>query len=331
MNARELLHRLEGLGVDLEVAEGRLRVSASRGRLDDELKTAIAGHKTELMALLAERGGVAHAPHASPAGKADTAPRATVAHDGLLPLSLFQERLWILQQLEPESTTYLLALAWPVSGEVPREQLLAAVQRVHARHLGLRVHFVQEGDVPGARRVDVPPVTVHDLRHLPASERLGAVQAARERAVHTPIDLSRQTPLRFELLDFAPEGYALIAAAHHIAVDAWSLQILLRELAQELKAPAPESPTRLQYADYAAWQREHQHPEAIRAELDWWDEALKGAPQTSMFPPDLPASDAPARGATVDFEFDAAFSAALKRWVHERHATVYMAFLAASA
>ncbi|NIM40834.1 MAG: amino acid adenylation domain-containing protein [Hydrogenophaga sp.] len=336
MNARELLHRLEGLGVDLEVAEGRLRVSASRGRLDDELKTAIAGHKTELMALLAERGGVAHAPHASHAPKIDAAPRATVAHDGLLPLSLFQERLWILQQLEPESTTYLLALAWPVSGDVPRDQLLAAVQRVHARHLGLRVHFVQEGDVPGARRVDVPPVAVHDLRHLPANERLGAVQAARDRAVHTPIDLSRQTPLRFELLDFAPEGYALIAAAHHIAVDAWSLQILLRELAQELKAPAPApepsaGPARLQYADYAAWQREHQHPEAIRAELDWWDEALKGAPQTSMFPPDLPASDAPARGATVDFEFDAAFSAALKRWVHERHATVYMAFLAASA
>jgi len=332
LNARELLHRLEGLGVDLEVAEGRLRVSASRGRLDDELKTAIAGHKTELMALLAERGAVPHAPHHAP--KADAAPRPTVAHDGLLPLSLFQERLWILQQLEPESTTYLLALAWPVSGEVPREQLLAAVERVHARHLGLRVHFVQEGDVLGARRVDVPPVTVHDLRHLPPNERLAAVQAARDRAVHTPIDLSRQTPLRFELLDFAPEGYGLIVAAHHIAVDAWSLQILLRELAQELKAPAPgspEPPARLQYADYAAWQREHQHPEAIRAELDWWDDALKGAPATSMFPPDLPANDAPARGATVDFEFDATFSAALKRWVHERHATVYMAFLAAGA
>ena len=331
MNARELLHRLEGLGVDLEVAEGRLRVSASRGRLDDGLKADIAAHKAELMALLAERGAVAHTGQAP---RADEAPRARVAHDGLLPLSLFQERLWILQQLEPESTTYLLALAWPVRGEVPREQLLAAVQRVHARHLGLRVHFVQEDGVPGARRVEVPPVTVHDLRHLPAGERLAAVQAARERAVHTPIDLSRQTPLRFELLDFAPDGYGLIVAAHHIAVDAWSLQILLRELARELQSPAPEphgGPARLQYADYAAWQREHQRPEAIRADLDWWDDALKGAPPTSMFPPDLPASDAPARGATVDFEFDATFSAALKRWVQERHATVYMAFLAAGA
>ena len=152
MNARELLHRLEGLGVDLEVAEGRLRVSASRGRLDDGLKADIAAHKAELMALLAERGAVAHTGQAP---RADEAPRARVAHDGLLPLSLFQERLWILQQLEPESTTYLLALAWPVRGEVPREQLLAAVQRVHARHLGLRVHFVQEDGVPGARRVEV--------------------------------------------------------------------------------------------------------------------------------------------------------------------------------
>src|SRR5690606_6477666 len=99
----------------------------------------------------------------------------------------------------------------------------------------------------------------------------------------------------------------------------------------ELQSPAPAQPARLQYADYAAWQREHQHPRAIAAELDWWAQALDGAPQTSMFPPDLPAGTAPARGASVDFEFDADFSASLKHWVQAHHATVYMAFLAAAA
>ena len=209
--------------------------------------------------------------------------------------SLFQERLWILQQLEPRAPPPA-GPGWPVRGEVPREQLLAAVQRVHARHLGLRVHFVQEDGVPGARRVTVPPVTVHDLRHLPAGERLAAVQAARERAVHTPIDLSRQTPLRFELLDFAPDGYGLIVAAHHIAVDAWSLQILLRELARGCSRRRPSRTTaraRLQYADYAAWQREHQRPRRQPRRPRLVGRRAQGGAPTSMFPPDLPASGAP--------------------------------------
>ncbi|WP_382326738.1 hypothetical protein ACFJGX_18370 [Hydrogenophaga sp. UC242_50] len=97
MNAHELLAQLQGLGVELTADEGRLRVSAARGRLDEDLKHAIGEHKTELLALLAQR----RAPGAGPA--------AGVAHDGPLPLSPFQERLWILQQLEPDSTTYLIA------------------------------------------------------------------------------------------------------------------------------------------------------------------------------------------------------------------------------
>ena len=321
MNARDLLSRLHSLGVQLEVAEGRLRVSASRGSLDDELKAQIAQHKPELMALLADRA-------------APEAVQPTVAPEGPLPLSLFQERLWILQQLEPQSTTYLLALRLLLPPERTLEEVIAAAQRVHARHLGLRVVFAQEGETPVARRVDVPPVRVHDHRHTPAEQGLAEIDAALQRAVHTPIDLAREAPLRFELLDFSPRGFALVISAHHIAVDAWSLQILLRELAEELRTPLPEAAAtpRLQYADYAAWQRRQLLPQAGGKDLDWWEQQLKGAPPTSMFPPDLlPNETAPARGATVDFEFDAGFSAALKRWAQERHASVYMAFLAAAA
>src|SRR5690606_33471377 len=139
----------------------------------------------------------------------------------------------------------------------PLEELVAVLQRVHARHLGLRVVFAQEGETPVARRVEVPPVRVHDHRSTPPEQGLAEVDAALQRAVHTPMDLAREAPLRFELLDFSPRGFALVIAAHHIAVDAWSLQILLRELAEELRAPrTEEGAPRLQYADYAAWQRQ---------------------------------------------------------------------------
>src|SRR5690606_19497368 len=162
--------------------------------------------------------------------------RPTVAPEGALPLSLFQERLWILQQLEPQSTTYLMALRLLLPPDRPLQELIAAVQRVHARHLGLRVVFAQEGEALVARRAELPPVRVHDHRRTPPEQGLAEVDAAVERAVHTPIDLARETPLRFELLDFSPRGFALVIAAHHIAVDAWSLQILQAELAQELRA-----------------------------------------------------------------------------------------------
>ncbi|MBX3611478.1 MAG: amino acid adenylation domain-containing protein [Hydrogenophaga sp.] len=322
MNAHELLHRLQELGVELAVSEGRLRASASRGRLDDELKAAIAANKLELIALLDARHG---------AIESSTLPR--VNREGLLPLSMFQERLWILQRLDPQSTTYLLALAWPVSGEVPRDRLVSAVRRVHARHLGLRVHFVQEGDALGARVVDVPEVLVRDMREIAPEARRDAVQSAIDAAVHTPIDLAAQTPLRFEVLDFGPDGQVLLAVAHHIAVDAWSLNILLRELGEELVQPQPElsAADGLQYADFAAWQRTHQQPQTLASELDWWSQALQGAPQTSMFVPDLVDTDVPARGATVDFTLDAELTRGLKQWVQPRHVTVYMAFLAAIA
>ena len=322
MNARELLDRLDAIGVTLDASEGRLRVSAARGRLDDELKHAIGEHKAELLVLLAGR-------HAS-----SELPVARVPADGPLPLSLFQERLWILQQLEPESTTYLLSAIWRAPDGAPLDQLVAAIERVHARQLGLRVRFIQDNGVPQAIRVDVPPVQLHDLRQLTREEQMRRVDADVDRSVHTPVDLSSNAPARFEVYTLAEDMHVVRVAVHHIAVDAWSLQILMREIERELCTPgakAAASPPPLQYADYAAWQRSHFDAKATSVELDWWEQTLKGAPQTSTFPADLPGSDQPALGTSLDFELDAELSAALRHWVRAEHATVYMALLAACA
>ena len=322
MNARELLDRLDAIGVTLDASEGRLRVSAARGRLDDELKHAIGEHKAELLVLLAGR-------HAS-----SELPVARVPVDGPLPLSLFQERLWILQQLEPESTTYLLSAIWRAPDGAPLDQLVAAIERVHERQLGLRVRFVQNNGVPQAVRVDVPPVQLHDLRLLTREEQMRRVDADVDRSVHTPIDLSSNAPARFEVYTLAEGMHVVRVAVHHIAVDAWSLQILMREIERELCTPgarAAASPAPLQYADYAAWQRSHHDAKVTSAELDWWEQALKGAPQTSTFPADLPGWDQPALGTSLDFELDAELSTALRHWVRAEHATVYMALLAACA
>lgn len=319
MNAQELLDRLDAMGIELLAHEGRLRVSAARGSLDETLKQAIGEHKAELLTLLAARTP-GHAP-----------PLPRLPADGPLPLSLFQERLWILQQLEPQNTTYLLSASWRAPAGSSAAQLVAAIRRVHERQLGLRVVFSSDNGNPVARRVEVPEVPTHDLRGFDPLAQRQRVDADIEAAVHTPIDLAREAPVRFEVYILREDLLVVRAAAHHIAVDAWSLQILANDIARELAAPAPIDVPVLQYADYAAWQRRTSDPAVLAAELAWWEDLLKGAPQTSVFPADLPASDAPARGATVDFEFDAEFSERLRQWVRGEHATVYMALLAATA
>lgn len=315
MNVHELLARLEELGVELVADEGRLRVSAARGRLDDALKQAIAEHKPELLTLLSQGRA------------AKSGPVSAIDHSGLLPLSPFQERLWILQQLEPDSTTYLMATTWMAPAGVSGATLAAAIERVHARQLGLRTVFVEEQGKPWARRADVPPVRMHDLRHLSPIEQKQRVDDDVERAVHTPIDLALETPARFDIYAVAGGAWAVMVAAHHIAVDAWSLHVLRREIASALVDEGGFAST-LQYADYAAWQRQTAD---TTAGLDWWEQALKGAPQISAFPADLPTSNAPPRGAAVDFEFDADLLTGLQQLARQENATVYMVLLAATA
>jgi hypothetical protein len=286
----------------------------------DELKQAIGEHKAELLVLLEGR-------HA-----AVEQPLTRVPADGPLPLSLFQERMWILQQLEPESTTYLLSAIWRAPDAAPLDQLVSAIERVHARQLGLRVRFTQDNGVPRALRVDVPPVGIHDLRQLTREEQTRRVDADVELTVHTPLDLANDVLARFEVYTLADDIRIVRVAVHHIAVDAWSLQILMRDIERELCTPgAPETVPSLQYADYAAWQRRTYDPGAMAADLDWWENTLKGAPQTSDFPADLPPMNLPARGTSCDFELDGELSTRLRDWVRTEHATVYMAFLAACA
>jgi amino acid adenylation domain-containing protein len=123
----------------------------------------------------------------------------------------------------------------------------------------------------------------------------------------------------------------VMLAGHHIALDAWSIGLLVRELADDLARPGGLPATApLQYADYAAWQRRTLDPQAIAVELDWWAQTLKGAPQLSVFAPDR-MPDAPPSGTSLEFAWDAELSAGLRQLVREEGATVYMALLAACA
>ena len=137
MNAAELHSHLTSLGVKIDAENGHLRVRASRGQLTEEIKILIATRKSELLELVARQSS------------RDTADLVRVPRSGLLPLSSFQQRLWIIQRLEPESTAYNMAMHWVGPSAIDAGRLERAVRDVVRRQEILRTAF---RDVDGEPR-----------------------------------------------------------------------------------------------------------------------------------------------------------------------------------
>jgi hypothetical protein len=84
-----------------------------------------------------------------------------------------------------------------------------------------------------------------------------------------------------------------VGAIHHVAADGWSLGLLIREAGERYAAgadgrtPDLSEPT-VEYADFAAWQRERLDGPALDDLLAWWREGLDGAPRVLDLPADRP-------------------------------------------
>ncbi len=218
------------------------------------------------------------------------------------PLSFSQERLWFLQQLEPGSSAYNVPGALRLRGPLDPGLLARALAEIARRHEALRTVFRESsGGVPVQLVLPPPPplLPVVDLggRPDPASREEEAARLLAEEAAR-PFDLARGPLARALLLRLASDEHLLAVTLHHAVSDAWSLRILLRELAALYGAfaagepsPLPELP--LQYADFARWQRERMAGERLEAELAHWRGVLAGAPEVLDLPADRPLPAAP--------------------------------------
>ncbi|GIH25919.1 hypothetical protein Aph01nite_42290 [Acrocarpospora phusangensis] len=196
--------------------------------------------------------------------------------DGMAwPLSSGQERLWFLSRFDPDDTGYHMMWHVRLHGAVDHAGLVWAFSRIVARHEVLRTRFLL--------RSDRPAQVVRDPETVPVERIAGGGQDAVVAFVNRPFDLSRDLPIRVALIGDG-DAHLLCMVIHHIAGDAWSLDVLMRELAecyaayQEGREPALP-PLTLQYRHFAVWERKRQDPRA----LEWWAEWLAGVP-----PLDLP-------------------------------------------
>ena len=211
----------------------------------------------------------------------------------LCPLSLAQQRLWFLEQLEPGTAAFNISSGLRLTGDLDTQALGRSVSHIVARHEPLRTDFLTlRGEVfqrvSPAAEVKIPAV---DLRALPddARER-EAYRIACEEAGR-PFDLQCSPLLRVKLLRMRDEEHILLFTMHHLVSDGWSIGVFVEELIELYEADIQNRqcqlpPIRIQYADYAEWQRDSLDNQELVRQTQHWKTRLAGIESRLELPAD---------------------------------------------
>jgi hypothetical protein len=206
------------------------------------------------------------------------------------PLSVQQERFWLLEQLTPGTSAFTLSFAAWLHGDVDASALGLAVVELARRHESMRttVGLAAEGPVQEIAAEPAVRLELHDAGSVPAPRRVRESLRLVTTALREPFDLARGPLARTWLVSLQPDLHLFAIIVHHLVSDGWSLGVALTELrALYERHAAGESPALpapvMQYGDVAAWQRSWLQEGRWRANLPWWRDRLAGAE-----PPALP-------------------------------------------
>ena len=263
-------------------------------------------------------------------------PIRAVSREMALPLSFAQQRLWLLNQLEPESPAYNIPVALRLSGELNVAALERALGEIIKRHEVLRTTFAVKDGTPIQVIGSATPfrLALIDLSALPDDEREQEtlVRAAREAA--RPFDLEQGPLLRVALLKLSEHEHVALLTMHHIVSDGWSITVLIKEVTILYEAFVRDQPSTLadlniQYADYAAWQHDHLRGEVLEKHLRYWRKQLAGAPALLALPTDHPRPPSQTlRGAAQSLVLSTRTTEGIKRLSRSEGATLFMTLLA---
>ncbi|WP_405488934.1 amino acid adenylation domain-containing protein [Nocardia sp. NBC_00511] len=257
------------------------------------------------------------------------------------PLSLAQQRMWVLNQFDTGSPAYNIPMVIRLTGSLDTHALAQAAEDVVARHEVLRTRYPENGP-GGAPYQDV--LSVADA--LPNGlelERADDIGGRVQEMIFTGFDVAQRIPVRLRLLTGdAPDDYLLILVAHHIAADGASLAPLARDLMTAyLARTAGENPgwapLQVQYADFALWQHgiigtDDDENSVAAQQLAYWREQLAGLSGSTLLPLDHPRPPvASMAGALVDFTVGADVHAGLNRIARRHNASLFMVVHAAVA
>ncbi|MBD0340904.1 MAG: AMP-binding protein, partial [Microcoleus sp. Co-bin12] len=253
------------------------------------------------------------------------------------PTSFAQQRLWFIDQFEPENPFYNLPAAVLLKGRLNVVVLELSFKEIVRRHEALRTTFATVDGQPMqvvGQKFNFG-LQVLDLQQLPETEREEKVKQLAAEEASKPFDLTKGPLLRASLLQLDAEEYVLLLTLHHIIFDGWSIGVFLQELAALYEAfsigkPSPLPELSIQYADFAIWQREWLAGERLQTQLNYWKKQLSGAPPLLELPADRPRPPVQTyRGAKESFLIPRTLRSALKKLSRQENVTLFMTLLAA--
>jgi len=280
-----------------------------------------------------------------------------------IPLSFAQRRLWLVDQLQPNSSQYNVPQVHVLAGALDQPALERALGDLVARHEALRTTFIEAGGEPAQVVNPAPPIdlAVHDLSEhattarspepqsrQPASsasgsqglaekappelERLARELAAAEAS--RPFDLARGPLFRTRLIRLTRALHWLLVTSHHIVMDEWSDAVIARELVELYdahrsgRAPAL-APIAIQYADYAVWQRRWLTDDVLAPQLAHWQAELGTGDHEPVLAAELAAPASPSHAAAAHhFRIDRALDARLRAFSARAGTTLFTTVLA---
>ncbi|OUS25459.1 hypothetical protein A9Q99_21270 [Gammaproteobacteria bacterium 45_16_T64] len=319
MTVYDIVSKLNDAGIKVWVDDGQLKVKAPKGALTKALKDEIVANKSELIQFLpsvqrSER-------------KEDNIP--VVSREGDLALSYAQQRMWFLAQLEPGNTAYHIRAALDITGDLDVDALQRAINHLIDRHESLRTTFSETDGVPSQR--------IHRNVEFSLSSYTLTTQTLHDvfsQFVDEPFDLSSDRLFRASLVYNADNKHVLMIVMHHIISDGWSAAVMVRELSALYASSASQvadtlPPVKIQYVDYAYWQKSWLSGEKERSQLAYWTKQLENVPILEL-PTDTarPPIKRPV-GSVVSFEIKSPLVENAKRIAKQQNASLFMVLFSA--
>jgi amino acid adenylation domain-containing protein len=324
-----LMKQLRSLGVQLNLEGDVLRLNAPKGTLTPELQSALRASKPELVELLRSLQ--------QSRGNDIGAPMPTVDRRKQMPLSFAQQRIWFLQQMEPESVAYNLVSMLRMAGYLDSEALEQALHHILLRHEALRTCFVQSDGSPytiiadgSDWRLQKPTL---DRRKGETLEQ--SVTRFAEETTQKPFNLETGPLFRAYLLKIDAQEHILVLSIHHIVSDGWSMGVFVREFTEcyrafRMKEVPQLAELHVQYVDYAEWQRKWLESGVLERQMKYWTKQLEGAPAVVLFPPDhARASEGNGWGSKSKRVLSEELTSQLEAFSRSHDATMFMTMLTA--
>jgi amino acid adenylation domain-containing protein len=205
--------------------------------------------------------------------------------------SLSQQRLWFLDHLSSAAgVAYNLPAAARLRGPLNVPALQSAINDVIWRHEQLRTSFhLADGRLCAQVGDELPSVRIVDLSNCRDPEHEALRQAERLASEH--IDLGKGPLLRCAVFRLGAEDHLMTVVFHHVVADGWSVSIFDRDLAEAYRARLADRPPawpdfRIEYRDYAGWQRGLANSPALASTMDYWRGQLADAPTVLELPAD---------------------------------------------